>query len=165
MTEEELKGFFPWEIEILERFKTYGKQPDSLTGEKGWKGLWIKGYLEYWGTSYVYGMYKAWKAFCKLAETYDIKIKPGTYQSFRTYFHLLKKLGLVTEAHLRRPGERGTERVYYELVRERIDDPAWTRPFQELYPSADWTRLSKIEKKELREKYKSLRRAGGGAGV
>jgi len=146
----------PFEREILERYAAMGKMAHPVTGVRGWKGLWIRGRLLEVGSTYVYGLYKSWRTFCEQAEVLGVKIKPGNYQSFRTYFHLLKQLGLVRE-HLRipkHPGEKGLPKVHYEAIIERIDDPAWTRPFQEKYPSTDWTRLPPEERRELREKYR-----------
>jgi len=128
-----------------------------VTSERGWKGLWVRGQLLEVGSTYVYSLYKSWRTFCEQAEALGVKIKPGDYQSFRTYFHLLKQLRLVNE-HRRILGERGLPRVYYEVVMERIDDPAWSRPFQAKYPGTNWTRRTPEEKRELRRKYPRRRR-------
>jgi len=146
----------PFEREIIDRFKTIGKMADPVTGARGWKGLWIRGHLLDVHEDYVYNMWKRWEAFCGIAYVLGAKIKAGTYQAFRTYFHLLKQLGLV-RVYRRMPkevGRRGRPVVLYELVPERINDPAWTRPFQTKYVKTDWTVKSREEKRALRRKYR-----------
>ena len=181
----------PFEREIIERFRFFGKQPDLLTGERGWKGVWIRGHLRDRRRDWVYAMWDYWRMFTESAERLGAKIKPGTYQSFRTYLYTLKKLGLVRPVPEVEPGllakvmialgkelyeelaeyvnkfaprrrpilpeyelEPGPKPVtWYQVVPEKIDDPAWMRPFQMLYPSTDWTKLSREEKRILRRKY------------
>lgn len=154
----ELERLRPYEREIVERLSSLGKSYNPVTGARGWKGLWIRGYLKDVGEEYVYAMFKEWKAFCQTAEQLGAKIKQGTYQSFRTYLSLLKKLGLVSSVFTE--PSRGFDRSYYRLVPERIDDPAWTRPFQTAYPSSDWTIKKPLEKALLRERYKRRRPRG-----
>jgi len=147
----------PFEREIIERYRDLGKGPNPVTGVKGWKGLWIRGHLQDVGNSYVYRMWKDWLSFVKIASELGVEIKPGTYQSFRTYFHLLKQLGLV-RVYWKAPKEkRGFSKVYYELVPEKIDDPAWMRPFQTKYPSTDWSLLTFEQRRELKRKYRRRR--------
>jgi len=150
----------PFEREILDRYETVGKMQHPVTGVRGWKGLWIRGRLLEEREDYVYLMFKAWETFCMSAKAFGVKIKPGTYQAFRTYFHLLKQMGLVRVSFVmpRKPGERGTDKVYYELVPERVDDPAWMRPFQTKYPATDWMRLPLEKRRELRRKYPRRRK-------
>lgn len=151
----------PFEEELVERFGSIGKMVHPKTGERGWKGIWIRGHLLDVKTDYVYSMYLTWRdVFCLYAEGTGVRINPGTYQAFRTYFYLLKQLGLV-RVYLKmskKPGDRGLPKVHYEVVPERIDDPAWTRPFQTRYPATDWTIKSATEKRELREKYPRRRK-------
>lgn len=149
----------PFENEILRRFSTYGTAPDMLTGRRGWKGIWIRGHLGDRRQDYPYGIYRRWVSFCNQAKEAETVIKPGTYQSFRTYFYVLRRLGLVT-LYTRRPkpsGEPGSGRHIYVLTPGTEADPRWESPLQELYPSTDWTRLSAKQKQERREKYKRRR--------
>jgi len=143
--------FRPFELEIVETYKRIGKGV-------GWKGRWIRGWLLTTGSSYVYEMYKAWLLFCKRAELFaDVRIKPGTYQSFRTYFYLLNRLGLV-EKITEIPAKRGVKRSYYRIAPGMENHPAWNHPFQALYPSTDWKLLPIEERRRLREKYRPARR-------
>ena len=137
----ELRDF---ELEIIDYYKRFGK---GLP----WKGLWIRGHLLDVKMMYVYSMYKSWRMFCDVAAEFGAKIKPGDYQSFRTYFHLLKQLGLV-RVYLEFVRE-GRRVVAYELVPEKIDDPGWRRPFQIKYPRTDWKAKTSREKHRLRKKY------------
>jgi len=104
------------------------------------------------GMDYVYHMFRRWRDFCDSAAMLGVRIKAGSYQAFRTYFHLLSQLGLVRRVGTA-PSVRGRARVLYELVPERVDDPAWARPFQEKYVSADWTVKTPEEKRALRRRY------------
>ena len=153
----------PFEREILDRYGSHGKAPDMITRRRGWKGVWIRGHLRDRRADYVYNMFLSWKAFCNQALLTEVKIKPGSYDAFRTYFYLLKRLGLVVFYAERRPqsGEPGSARRFYTLASGLESDPGWERPFQSVYPGTDWTRLSYSEKHERREKYKRLRHAEG----
>ena len=149
----------PFEREILDRYGSYGKAPDMLTGRRGWKGIWIRGHLRDRRADYVYNMYRSWRAFCNQALLAEVKIESGSYDAFRTYFYLLKRLGLVvfyTERGVK-PGEPGSARRFYTLTPGLESDPGWERPFQSVYPKTDWTRLSHREKQERREKYSRQR--------
>ena len=170
----------PFEQEIIERYSRIGKG-------RGWKGVWIRGHLQDVGSDWPYVMWGRWWSFTLRAERAEVKIKPGTYQSFRTYIYTLKKLGLIrpvpalqpdllervmialgrdlyeelakyvnrftiTEIlppkYTIRPGRKPY--MAYEIVPERKGDPAWRRPFQEAYPSTDWTVKTGEEKRRLR---------------
>lgn len=141
----------PFELEIVDTYKRSGKMSP-------WKGMWIRGHLLDVKSTYVYSMYKSWRMFCDIAiDLLEAKIKPGDYQSFRTYFHLLKQLGLVRRVF--EYVEKGRRRVIYEVVPEKIDDPAWGRPFQTKYPATDWTIKPMEEKRAIRLKAKIKRKA------
>lgn len=159
----------PFEREILERYGRIGKG-------MGWKGFWIREFLQKYPYSDVYSMFSAWKLFCTTAEVhYGVKIKPGTYQAFRTYIGVLHKLGLIKReyvpiGYLECPFCHNEVRVYptmlkrkepgrirpvgYDVVPERKGDTAWMRPLQVAYPSTDWTLKTAKEKRALREKYR-----------
>jgi len=150
----------PFETEIIEKFKTFSV-PEARGGKATpRKGVWIRGHLLDVKSGYVYSMFKSWRLFCRLAEELmGVRIEAGTYQDFRTYFHLLKQLGLVrvyTEYI-----EKGRRTVHYEAVPGRLRDPAWTRPFQTKYPETDWTIKTAKEKARLRKKYPRRRRRAG----
>lgn len=149
----------PFEREILNRYSSYGKAPDMFTRQKGWKGIWVRGHLRDRRADYVYNMFLSWKTFCNQALLAEVEIKPGSYDAFRTYFYLLKRLGLVVFYAERRaqPGEPGSARRFYTLTSGLESDPRWERPFQSVYPETDWTQLSYREKQERREKYKRRR--------
>lgn len=136
-----------FELVIVDRYHTMGKAV-------GWKGYWIREHLERVSADYVYGMYKAWNNFCTISEI----IKAGSYQAFRTYFYLLKSLGLVRVKGTKK-GLRGFPRVYYELVPGKVLDPGWIRPFQLVYPSTDWTLKHPEEKRRLKKKAREKRTA------
>jgi len=125
------------------------------------------------GHDYPYSMYGRWRAFCATANALGAKIKAGSYQSFRTYLHLLHRLGLV-ERELRPIGRLTCpycgreipvypqmirrksgriEPVHYSLIHAREEDPAWLRSYQALFPSTDWRRKTPEEKRRLRKRY------------
>lgn len=158
----------PWEGFLIDRYRRVGKMAP-------WKGLWIREHLAEMVYDYPYSMFSRWRLFCESAKAQGVKIKAGSYQSFRTYLHLLHKLGLVERelkpiGHLtcpycereipvypqmikRKKGGRISP-VHYHLVYGRRDDPAWLRPYQVLFPSTDWRRKTPEEKRVLRRKYR-----------
>ena len=73
------------------------------------------------GHDYPYSMYGRWRAFCATANALGAKIKAGSYQSFRTYLHLLHRLGLV-ERELRPIGRLTCPYCGREIPRLPPDD-------------------------------------------
>jgi len=91
------------------------------------KGMWIRGHLQDVGRDYVYGMYKRWRGFLESA---GLNIKAGTYQQFRTYIYVLKRLGLVEK--IGSPSRSNFSRNYYALNPEKITSPLWRNPFKHI---------------------------------
>jgi len=115
-----------FEVDILNRFKTWGLLRTSPKGE------WIRGHLLDVGEDYPYRMWKLYSKFCEV-----LGQDPGTYQNFKTYIYLLKRLGLIYPVR-REVTNRGFPKTFYAVVPSKELDPAWTRPLQTLYPKTDW---------------------------
>lgn len=142
-----------FEREIVVSFKAFGTHRTSPKGE------WIRGLLKaHPPGDYPYSMWKKWKFFCEQAAKLEAEIRPGTYQTFRTYIHLLKQQGLIRYYAKGVETPTGRTTNWYEIVPERQDDPAWRRPFQTKYPNTDWTIKTAREKARLRKKYPRRRR-------
>lgn len=137
MERDELR---PFERDIIARFMVGGKWAASPKGE------WIRGHLLDVGEDYPYRMWKLYARFCS-----HLGIRPGTYQNFKTYIYLLKRLGLIRPARRERTG-RGFPRTYYAIVPGAENRPEWTRPLQVLYPKTDWTVPE--QKERYKEKYR-----------
>ena len=133
---------YPFEVEIAERFSVGGKFTASPKGE------WIRGYLLTFGRGYSYEMWKEYRQFASY-----LGIKPGTYENFRFYMWVLKRLGLIRLVRRGR-ARKGVDRRIYAIVPEMMDSPMWRRPLQAMYPSTDWTIKSPEEKSVLRRKYR-----------
>jgi len=82
----------PFEREIIREIRTDPRRPGAGGRSKQRKRVWIRGHLEEVGRDYPYGMYKRWRSFHEEAR---LNIKAETYQNFRTYICILKRLGLV----------------------------------------------------------------------
>ncbi|MEM3953396.1 MAG: hypothetical protein QXT92_00420 [Nitrososphaerota archaeon] len=144
--EEVLRAF---EKDIIMRWKTGGTAAVSPTGE------WIKNHLLDVKEDYTYNMWRRYQMFVEIARTvYQVQLKSPRYLSFARYVHLLKKLGLITLSK-RRVG-KPRMKVYYKLVRRKINSPDWTHPYQALYPI---TRTSYRRKTGLPVKQKALTRS------
>jgi len=123
------------------------------------KSRFIRGFLEEKGQAYVKELWEAWSDFCERAEVVGAHFKRGDYATMRVYIWLLKKLGLVRLVKRVPSVRKGYfERNMYALNPRKVDDPAWLRPFQSLYPSADWTIMPKEKKREVRRRTKARRR-------
>lgn len=154
----ELRDF---ELEIIRGFQLQGKIFVSVKSE------WIRGHLKDVKQDYGTGMYKRWCDFCRRSgeiKTRENKIpraiKVGTYGSFMTFFWLLQKLQLIKLAkvlHVRPNVDEKKQRRYYRLDVSKLDSEAWNHPFQALYPSSDWRRMSLEKKAHYRRKWKAGR--------
>jgi len=123
------------------------------------KGRFIKGYLLEKGSAYVKEVWESWSDFVDRAETIDVHFKRGDYATMRTYLWLLKRLGLIRLVRKVPSIRKGYfERNVYAVNPRKVDDPAWLRPLQSLYPSADWTVMPKERKHEVRRRTKARRR-------
>lgn len=123
------------------------------------KSAWIKGFLAEKGEAYVKEMFTAWLQFVEKAKEYGVKIKAGNYQTMKQHVWLLNKLGLVIPVR-REPSKRKGyfKRTYYSLNPAKVDDPAWNRPLQTLYPRSDWSKIPDERKTEIRQKMRQKRR-------
>jgi len=138
----------PFEAEIIEIFRVHG----TRASPKGW---WIRDHLMDVGKDYVYSMWKRYVRFCEAAKRVaTVTIHPGPYRSFRTYVYLLRRLGLLTLVEeVKGPGIYS--RRYYAITpgrEEPFED--WLRPYQTIYPSADWKLMTREEKRIRRRKAK-----------
>jgi len=117
----------PFEVEILREIRTHPRRTGAGGRSKPRKGVWIRGHLEDVGRDYPYRTYKRWKSFM---ERSGLNIKAGTYQQFRTYIYVLRRLGLIEMAG-GSPSSRGNlSRNYYSLIADRISSPLWLNPFE-----------------------------------
>ena len=130
----------PFEEEIAADFRQFGKAASP-------KGRWIQGYLLTYGRGNPYSM---WKAYQQFAAT--LGINPGTYNSFKTYLWILKKLGLVRV--VTRVRGKGFGKTYYAIRRGMENSPLWRHPMQAAYPKTDWKIKTLGEKRALRQKYR-----------
>jgi len=120
-----------FELDIALRYRAAAKIRASPKGE------WIRNHLLEVGEDYPYRMWKRFRAFAEEAkEELGVKIRTGTYQSFMRYIRLLKDLNLIIPIR-RTPSQRPAlkPRVIYTINPEKIEDPAWTHPYQALYPT------------------------------
>jgi rRNA processing protein Gar1 len=159
--ERELRKF---ESEIIVLFRFSGKSASP-------KGRWILNHLKdleeraarreisLLDYAYPYKMYKDWYEFCLIANSYGAKINPGTYQNFRIYIHLLKKMGLIRRIFTA-PGKKGRVKSIYTLVKPLTKEmeEKFLHPYQELYPitSYKWRKERGLPTKA---EYKRMRRA------
>ena len=113
----------PFERDIVRRIRG---RPGAGRGGKASprKGIWIKNHLLECGQDYVYAMHLRWKGFIEEA---GLNINAGTYQQFRTYIYVLKRLGLIERAGA---SSGGFSKSYYVLNPENVDSPKWNNPFK-----------------------------------
>lgn len=136
--------FKPFEYEILVRWSELG------TAGIAPKAMWIKGHLAEVDEDYVNRMFRRYRDFCKRAALIDRIISPGTYQTFKTYMYILRKLDLI-EFIREGPVYQHFQRRYYGLNPDMVDSPLWERPVQSAYPSTDWTKMPPEEKARIRK--------------
>ena len=114
----------PFEVEIVKEIRTHPERPGPGGRSIPRKGVWIRGHLEDVGRDYPYSMWKLWRSFLQRA---GLKIKAGTYQAFRNYIYVLRRLGLIRRAG----GSPSTfTKKYYALNPEKINSPLWRNPFK-----------------------------------
>lgn len=80
------------------------------------------------GTDYGYGLYRKY-AIIQEKEGY----RPLTYQSFMKNIYYLRKLGLIRRGKTEPALDTGYDRQYFQIVRKKIDDPAWDNPKKALF--------------------------------
>ena len=155
MRAEKGKGAYPYEIYTAFKDAIYGTFKDEETrrmfietGEIKLNGEAINGELTALIPESTIGLAKK-----GLKAKHPIYHVP-TYQSFWKYFFILNVLDLI-----RRKGDKEPvpgapitfKRQYYEIMPERIDDPAWNHPQEILYPLA-WLGADKV--KTMKEDHK-----------
>ena len=124
------------------------------------KGRFIKGYLIEKGQAYVKEVWEAWADFCARAEKIDVHFKKGDYANMRVFFWLLKRLDLIRLVRRVPSVRKGYfERNVYAVNPRKVDDPAWFRPLQVLYPNTDWTKMPSAKKHEVRRRTKARKKA------
>ena len=126
----------PFEREIVRQIRASPRRVGAGGRSIPRKGVWIRGHLQEVGRDYVYGMYKLWKRFLEEA---GLNIKPGTYQQFRTYIYVLKRLGLIYRVGS--PSKSDFTKNFYVLSPEKINSPLWRNPFKH------YSRLNKYSNK------------------
>lgn len=85
-------------------------------------GDFIKNHLQAVGEDYCY---KVYKLFCEVLQKEGQRCP--VYPSFRKYWWILTKLGLI-EVVRRETGERRMLISIYQLVPENVDSAAWQNP-------------------------------------
>ena len=117
----------PFEVEILREIRTHPRRPGAGGRSMPRKGVWIRGHLQDVDRDYPYSMYKRWKSFM---ERSGLNIEAGTYQQFRTYISVLRRLGLIEKAG-GSPSSRGNfPRNYYSLIPDKISSLIMVKPLQ-----------------------------------
>jgi hypothetical protein len=124
------------------------------------KSRFIRGFLLEKGQACPKETWEAWSDFCDRAGKIDVHFKRGDYATMRHSFWLLKRLGLITLVRRVPSVRKGYwERNMYTVNPRKINDPAWLRPLQILYPNADWTKMPSTKKHEVRRRMKARKRA------
>lgn len=115
---------------------------------KGWvpwvypTSLFIRDYLREHGPTYPFKIYQALKEARR--RVWGERAYVGRAANFYKYIWCLERLGLIRRTGKIEPSRRGRGgifpqpkkkfwRVYYEIVPERIADPAWLNPQKALY--------------------------------
>lgn len=98
-------------------------------------GIWIRDALIKKGEAHIHELYIEHKRDLR---SINKDYKTGEYQNFRTYFYVLRKLGLVEETRKEAPPQKANkpwlhDRTYYRVVKGREEDPAWQNPFKAAY--------------------------------
>lgn len=122
-------------------------------------GIYIKNRLYYEGVTYILDLYRDLVFYSALISTLqDASLKPGTYQSFRTFIDRLRRFGdredgaeLIESLSQQQAAARGLRviadhpsvegetapwlenRVYIQIVEENFDHPAWYNITEQLY--------------------------------
>jgi len=136
------------------------KKEYGIEGKKearGWRayypyttGEFIRDYLQKEGEAYIH---ETWMAFQDDLREYGLEWW-GKYSSFRRYFYILKKLGLI-EFTREEPSEKPQlqPRRYYRVVPEYSDlKRAWRKPQVVMYPETVWGKEDyKNRKREAEE--------------
>jgi len=139
----------------------------GLEGKKearGWRayypyttGEFIRSYLQKKGEAYIH---ETWMAFQDDLRKYGLEWW-GKYSSFRRYFYILKKLGLIEFTH-EKPSEKPQlqPRRYYKVVERYAGlDEVWTKPQVVMYPETVWGKEDyKDRKREAEELGISVRK-------
>lgn len=108
--------------------------------------MFIRRYLLEKGEAYIH---ETWMAFARALKEAGIEWW-GTYTSFRRYFYMLERLGLIWFVRSE-PGLKPElqPRRYYAVVPEFADlIEAWVRPQVVLYPETVWGRKDYSKKVE-----------------
>lgn len=136
-----------YEEEIIKKWRSTPQSPMFAYSAVSPKAAWIRGYLLERGEGYQEQMWRSWQSFIKGAHEKGAHIRVGSERSFATYIWVLKKLNLITPTRREiNPRKSNIKRQYYRLNPDKIDSPAWKRPFQVLYPASD----SKLRKKGVK---------------
>ena len=90
--------------------------------------IFVREHLREIGPDYISSMWREWKELNRALEW-----KPSSYNSFRSMFRWLRRLGLVIPTGLRQPSSNPwlAERVYFALVPEKVKSDAWRTPRKE----------------------------------
>jgi DNA-binding PadR family transcriptional regulator len=93
--------------------------------------MFIRDYLLSHGEGYIHEIYRAFREWLK-AENY---VKLPSYQSFRTYFWRLRRLGLIEFVRDEPSGNPFLKapRKYYRIVPGKENDEGWINPFRSIY--------------------------------
>lgn len=88
-------------------------------------GEWIRSHLLKVREDYVYSVWKQYREHVKG------RYKAPTYENFRRYVNLLKKLGLIIPIRVVVMDNRPNwSRTYYKVVAGKENNPAWRNPYK-----------------------------------
>jgi len=120
----------PFEREIVRGIRASPRRSGRGGRSVPRKGAWIKGHLQEVGKDYPYRMHKLWSKFLEDA---GLKIEAGSYQQFRTYIYVLKRLGLIRRVGAETSKSGGFSKNYYALNPDKADSPLWDSPYKQYH--------------------------------
>lgn len=132
----------PFEKEIIDSFKAFAPIKGRGGRSSPHKGVWIREHLQTAREDYSYGMWKRWTRFCRIADVLTAKIEAGTYDNFRVYVWLLKKLDLILFTR-EIPGRSPALEFYkhfYRVNPAELQSPLWENPWRDYDSHRRWAR-------------------------
>jgi len=128
----------PFEIGIIEKFKTFSTVEAKGGKATPRKGVWIRDHLLDVEEDYVYRMFLRWQRFVAEALTREAEIPLGDYTAFKTYVWLLKTQRLIIPTRKERGKSTKFLRQYYRVNPDLLQDPRWFNPYGEFPSWREW---------------------------
>jgi hypothetical protein len=77
-------------------------------------------------------IYETWKAVLKQLE--GTKYLKPSYGNMRTFFYILRRLGLIRRVGVEKSSKRGYyDKTLYAIVRAKANHSSWLNPYEALY--------------------------------